>query len=232
MRVAHLVLLPGLDGTGRLFEPLLQSLPTDYIASVVSYPPNECLSYHELEVEVRKALPTDRAFVIIAESFSGPLAVMIAATPPPQLQAVVLSTSFISNPVPSLLRFSRFFISPLWFRIHSPRSLLKQFLIGRDCPEHLIDCAIEAIHSVQPEVLADRVRQVMKVDVRQSLSSCCVPILYLRGKRDRLVGRRNWQQIAQLKADVKCVEIDAPHLLLQRRPAEALRAITEFLKEK
>ena len=33
----HLVLLPGLDGTGELFAPLLQALDDDVTASVVRY---------------------------------------------------------------------------------------------------------------------------------------------------------------------------------------------------
>ena len=41
METIRLVLLPGMDGTGILFEPLLEILPSDLHAKVVSYPVNE-----------------------------------------------------------------------------------------------------------------------------------------------------------------------------------------------
>src|SRR5438552_16171249 len=110
MNVGHLVLLPGLDGTGRLFDPLLEILPADFTASVVSWPTDQSLSFNQLESFVREALPADKPFAIVAESFSGPLAVMIAASSPHNLRALILSASFISNPLPPALRSLRYFV--------------------------------------------------------------------------------------------------------------------------
>ncbi|HZS08919.1 MAG TPA: alpha/beta hydrolase [Blastocatellia bacterium] len=230
MNVGHLVLLPGLDGTGRLFDPLLKILPSDFTTSVVSYPTDRILSYSQLEPLVREALPADRPFAIVAESFSGPLAVMIAASPPHNLRALILSTSFISNPLPPALRALRYLVNPVWFRATPPRHLLRHFLLGHDCPDEVVELAIEVIRSVPPETLASRIRQVMEVNVRQELQVCGVPLLYLPGSRDRLVSQRSWGEISRLKPDAKCVEIDAPHLLLQRKPAEAFIAIYGFLR--
>src|SRR4051794_21410907 len=91
-------LLPGLDGTGRLFAPLLRVLPSDVQTTVVSYPPDECRSYRELCEHVAALLPTDEPYIILAESFSGPIAVRIAAASPQSLRAVVLCASFVYVP--------------------------------------------------------------------------------------------------------------------------------------
>src|ERR1700722_12941492 len=93
-----LILLPGLDGTGKLFAEFLKALDLGVSASVVSYPPEVPLGYHELEPIVRAALPAHDPFVLLGESFSGPLAIRIAADPPPALKGLILCVTFASNP--------------------------------------------------------------------------------------------------------------------------------------
>jgi hypothetical protein len=44
----HLVLLPGLDGTGQLFGDFLKALPHTLTTTVVSYPMNRFLTYSEI----------------------------------------------------------------------------------------------------------------------------------------------------------------------------------------
>lgn len=74
----RLVLLPGLDGTGRLFQPLLAHLPSTIDPLVISYS-NLAGTYAEMLPAARKELPPDRPFVLLAESFSGPAAIALAA---------------------------------------------------------------------------------------------------------------------------------------------------------
>ena len=40
-----LVLLPGMDGSGTLFEPFLRALPPDLPVKVLRYPGQDALSY-------------------------------------------------------------------------------------------------------------------------------------------------------------------------------------------
>jgi len=42
------VLLPGLDGTGILFKPFIDALPSEANIQVISYPSATKLSYQEL----------------------------------------------------------------------------------------------------------------------------------------------------------------------------------------
>src|SRR4051812_35337188 len=73
----QLVLLPGLDGSGRLFQPLLAELPKWIEPVVVAYPP-ERARFDELVPIARERLPHSGAFALLGESFSGPLALMLA----------------------------------------------------------------------------------------------------------------------------------------------------------
>jgi hypothetical protein len=51
-----LILLPGLDGTGTLFDAFVAALGTESNVKVVSYPITEPLDYSELEAIARSAL--------------------------------------------------------------------------------------------------------------------------------------------------------------------------------
>ena len=66
-----------MDGTGELFGPLIQSMPESVTAEVLSYPQDPSADYETLTEFVLAHLPKDEPFVLVAESFSGPLAVLV-----------------------------------------------------------------------------------------------------------------------------------------------------------
>ena len=102
-----LVLLPGMDGTGALFAPLLHELSPAIRPLVVTYPPNERLGYAELAERVETQLPAADDYVLLGESFSGPVATLLAGRHPPGLRGLILACSFVRSPHPSLAPFRR-----------------------------------------------------------------------------------------------------------------------------
>ncbi|WP_305800844.1 hypothetical protein, partial [Thiolapillus sp.] len=82
----HIVLLPGMDGTGILFEPLIQAFSSKVHPHIIDYSIDEALDYDQLAGYVRTKLPTNVPYTLIAESFSGPVGYEIACTPPPNLK--------------------------------------------------------------------------------------------------------------------------------------------------
>jgi pimeloyl-[acyl-carrier protein] methyl ester esterase len=228
----HLVLLPGLDGTGELFAPFLQSLDNPFTCSVVSYPRDKPLNYQQLIPRIRGLMPWEESYTLVAESFSGPLALLFAAAQPEHIRAIVLVASFASNPLRPPLEWARFLMKGSWLEKSLAESVLRKFLFGEDCPPSLADKIMETIRSVQPEVLAHRIRLILDTDTRPQLRSCEKPILYLMGTQDKILGRRTLDAMLEVKPDIVGVEIDSPHLILQRRPREAIAAIDSFLREK
>ena len=95
-----LVLLPGMDGTGALFERLVECLGDRLVTTVVRYPGDQFLDYDQLAALVSRSLPEDRPFVILGESFSGPVAIKLAASRPDGLKGFILGASFVRNPWP------------------------------------------------------------------------------------------------------------------------------------
>lgn len=223
--MATLVLLPGMDGTGDLFAPILPWLSTVVTTQVVSYPHDQCLGHAELAERVLAQLPPDRPFALLGESFSGPIAAAVAARSAPF--ALVLACSFVTNPHPALR-----LLSPLLARLPAPSSFLRPLgfaLMGRHATPALRTALAAALGQVRPEVMKFRAAASLQADARASLAAAHCPVLYLRAKQDRVVPRRCLDDVLRTRPDTEVAEIDGPHFLLQTRPAEAARAIVSFL---
>jgi len=222
-----LVLLPGMDGTGEHFAAVLRAL-NDRLRCVVVRYPDEPLEYAEYERLARSALPRDRPFVLLGESFSGPVALSIAATKPPGLVGYVLCASFASCPRP-LLRILRPLLGLLPIQ-HTPGALSAHFLLGRFATPELRRANASALRRVSPQTLRARLKVVADVDVSAKLCEIGVPGPYLRGTEDRLVPRGICHALLRHAPRLRVVDIEGPHFLLQVNPRAAAQAIGEFVE--
>lgn len=222
-----LVLLPGMDGTGDLFAPLLSALPPALRTIVVRYPCDRPLGYAELEAHARRALPKDQPFVLLGESFSGPIAAAIAAAPPPGLRGLILCATFLRNPRPEL-GYARFLTGLLPVSL-LPGVLLVRMLLGPRADPGLRTQLLDAVSRVEDRVMRARLRAVIDVDAGPRMSGVTLPVLYLSARDDRVVPRRAGDHVMALIPQARRVEIAAPHCLLQTAPQEAARAIMDFI---
>jgi pimeloyl-ACP methyl ester carboxylesterase len=172
--------------------------------------------YDDLCAQVLEALP-EAPHVLVAESFSGPVALKVAARAPQGLKALVLSASFAESPLPRL-SLARGLIGPWFFRVSLPNPAIRALLAGREAPAELCQAVRDAVKTVDPTVLAFRLREVMGVDAGADLRRCPVPIFYLRGTKDRLLGKAAARAITTAKPDVTVIDVPGPHLLLQAVP--------------
>ena len=226
-----LVLLPGLDGTGRLFDDFVAAFGPEVQTIVVSYPPEKPLGYAELEPIARSFLPHDQPFYLLAESFSGPLAISIAAASPPGLCGLVLCCSFARNPWPlpapllALLR-AAIGVAPV---SSLPVAWLSFFVLGRFATPSLRDALARALAQVPPSVLRRRAYAALSIDVSAQLSRIKVPVRYLRASEDRIVHRSSSALVMSLVPNVQINELVAPHFLLQTLPAQVAALVSRFM---
>ncbi len=217
-----------MDGTGDLFAPLLAILQPRWRCVVVSYPVDVPAGYNALLPLVASKLPSG-PYVLIGESFSGPLAVMMAAQRPAGLLGVVLCASFLTPPGGALARMlAPFARLAMQFLPPPPRFAIAVGLLGAGATAESVNAVRGAIGRVDGAVLADRFTQVMGVDVTAEAARVVVPVLYLHAKRDRLVAADSLAVVCQSFSQLEAVQLDGPHLLLQRHPAEAADAIVAF----
>lgn len=221
-------MLPGLDGTGIMFRPILRELEHEIDPIVISYPQDDNCSYKALADQVVRSLPK-RDFFLLGESFSGPIALMIADRKPEGLKGIILCASFISNPsclFPSFLGFLvRSPLLSLW-----PVSVKTSFLTGGRANGEIRNLMKETKKVTRNKALASRTRETLKVDVQEELKRCTYPILYLRGARDMVVTGHNLKKIKKIRKNISEATLNASHLVLQEAPHESARRITDFIK--
>ena len=227
-RAVTLVLLPGLDGTEVFFAPLLAALPKWIKPLVVMYPTSGAADYQTLLSCVRSAIGDCKEFYVLGWSFSGPLALMLAAKEPNRTRGVILCASFVRSPFPVLssLRFA--VVSPvvhlvrLGHRVHS--------LLSMRCPKSLRQDKARTLSRVPSRAVAARVRVIVTLDARNHVRNCPVPVLYIAGSRDRVVPSWNSREVARELPSTKVVTIDGGHLALYTNPTEAVDAIVRFIE--
>lgn len=222
------ILLPGFDGTGKMFGPLMQCLPEWIEPHVIDYPTQQLLSYAELTEHVLQRLPPGN-FIFIAESFAGPLALMLRERIPERVQALVLSCTFLTNPRPWLSKIARPFLRDWILRIKPSHWMAKWFVTGFEISDEMLRFVLTIHETVDPAVSRQRLYEIFAVDVREQFKQCPAPLLHLYAIHDHMVLNYSTREIQQLRPDILSVGIDGPHFLYQMRPQLSADAIERFL---
>jgi len=221
----ELLLLPGLDGTGSLYAEFERALPQSIRLRALAYPSDRALGYADLADLVREQLPTSGPWLLLGESFSGPLALRLAAERPLGLVGLVLVATFHRKP----LALPAWLVPTLAFRVRPPRWVIRRLMFDEGVPERDIDDFYRALESVRPNVMARRAREALRVDETTSLATIDVPTLNLRAGADRLFSPKVHEALRRVMPELETEVIgDAPHLVLQRRPIESAQAIIRW----
>ncbi|ESQ83679.1 hypothetical protein AEAC466_11775 [Asticcacaulis sp. AC466] len=183
---------------------------------ILSYPANEAMDYAKLCEYLLPDIPTDRNYILIAESFSGPLAILMAGmvSHPPDI--LILTATFAVTPWPrmALLLKRCLFLTdsvkvPAWVVAITLLSQKTKFM-AKDI--------LASLQAIDRDVLRTRLGAVLDCDVRPQLAALDMPIMYIRGRRDRLIPKRCVDDMTAVNRHITVVEVDAPHFVLQDDP--------------
>lgn len=220
-------MLPGLDGTGRLFAPLVDALGDACDTRVVSYPdldrPDDYVAL------AAAALPADRRPVLVAESFSGPIALELLAAHPDRIAGAVLSATYARPPmglvvsVAHKLRLSTF-VNPVM-----NEQILRLFCLNGVADLGLIRDIVEVVRPIDRATMASRLRAMVRMDAAGHLAAIRAPVLVLSATRDRVVRRRFSESLLASLPDVTHRAVEGPHLLLQAAPEACAAEIRAFV---
>lgn len=213
-----------MNGTSALLRPFAEAL-APLSAQVLELPMHRRLGYEAVSRLARSHLDGPEPAVLVAESFSGPAAIRVAADPPASLRALVLVATFASPPVPGPPGWA---VAESFFRGSLTRRAIRHLLLDPGAPSAMVLAVEAAVGEISPRVLADRLRQVLAVDATDELRRVRVPILHIEPTRDRLLWRRG--ALARIRPDIQHEPIDAPHLVLQRRAPESARLVQRFVR--
>jgi pimeloyl-ACP methyl ester carboxylesterase len=222
-----LLLLPGLDGTGLVFAPLLTQLPAEIETQLLHYPADRLMSFQEHVAFAKKQFPRKKPFVLLAESFSGPIGLQLLADPPDNLIGVIFVATFAHYPSPFLLDAGRILPQGLLLKLFSSTLFSRFFCLGGASAD-AVKLFRKALKSVKLNVLSHRLQILAELPPPPD-TTFSGPCLYIQASNDRLVPSRAVAPLQRHLPQLQVEKIHGPHIILLAQPERGARLISDFI---
>ncbi len=211
-----IVVLPGLNGTADFLDDFRAALP-EHDVCICEYDRDSYL-YDDIVPTIQ--LPKVENYIIVAESFSGPIATKLSTSYESNLVGVVYVASFLENPrrVPSWFALALFLV-PL--RFAPALAIANIFLMGKWANAKFTQEFSRVLAQIPKTTIVKRLQQVQRVG--KIIPYEIVPTLYIRPRQDRLVPHRMSNSFSTVES------IDGPHFILQARPDAGANIVRSFI---
>ncbi len=222
-----LVLMPGLDSTGKLFEPVIPLLRPQFDLVVVTYP--DLGSFNDYVDCALGQLPTTPGYSLVAESFSGPVAMAVMTQRMDQIGPSVLCAAFARSPLATMTQMANYIPSQV-FSIGALGELCEDvYEVKDDDFSETQPLPLNVTSQLDGTLLKNKLTALSRIDVSALLPGISLPILQLHGTRDRIVSGHDADLIEEALPAVTRIDLDAPHLLLQTLPHRCAELITQHV---
>lgn len=184
------MLVPGIDGTGKLFYRQIPGLERDFTVTTTRHR-DDARSMDELVADLDRDVMQaghGAAVTIIGESFGGALALSYALAHPERVERLVILNSFahFGSRARLSLAYQLLRVIP-WGLIRVFRKLNSRRMHSPQTEREEISRYYELMKSSTREGYLSRMRILKDYDLRPHLSSITVPVLYLAADGDTLV---------------------------------------------
>jgi pimeloyl-ACP methyl ester carboxylesterase len=220
-----LVLLPGMDGTGLLFEEFIANC--QYECLVIQLPVDGGQGYPELAIHIADKLPKED-YVLLAESFSGPLIPFVLDKAIQQPAAVILVASFLQAPRPFVISLISWMPLKQLMGFPGAKSILKFFCMKGASKKqfeglwNLLKKLDFSLMKVRLKTIKDMIQPENKIDI---------PTLAIVAKQDRLVPRHISNQLTHIFSRLTIKMTDGPHFILQAEAVETAKLVNHFVAQ-
>ena len=213
-----------MDGTGILFSLLIDLLPAFVQAKIVTYSTAEKQTYDELIQEIKLKLPVV-PFILLAESFAGPIAHELSLDKNIPIEKVILVASFLSSPRPKLSGIAELAPLKIFLSLQMPRAFIRYFCFGQYVDNKLVSLFRKAIERVDKGVLTFRLLQIARLKAPENISNTtCINFI---ATNDKLVPRRVGKKIENHFDQVTTIELEVPHFLAQTNNSQIILSIIQ-----
>ncbi|WP_417534539.1 hypothetical protein [Marinobacterium stanieri] len=216
-----LILLPGMDGTGILFTPLIHHLD-GLDTKVIPLPNDGPQDYSTLSTHVASIIG-DEECIIIAESFSGGIVETLLRSGEANIKHVIFFASFLSCPSFFLLKIAIYL--PLQTLLNIPLItpfFMRLFCLGHNASADSINLLKKAISLVPAATLKARMRQASAYKASSLVFH--TPATYIHPKHDLLVSDRSLEFVSRFNT-IELIETDGPHFIIQSQPKKCSNLI-------
>ncbi|MHC9509728.1 alpha/beta fold hydrolase [Kangiella sp. M94] len=219
-----IILLPGVDGTGILFEPFVEIFIADVPVEVIPLTKDSDQSILN-QVSIIEDAVGDEEVVLIVESYSGLLAYELARRNKVSIKQIFFFGCFLQPP--SLIgKIGRFL--PVRLLNIIPDKLLSHILFNRWSSPELIALFRKAVESVNFPNLKQRLKTIATHP--KPTQPIDIPCVYIQGTMDNLVSAYNVKAFEELCRNLQVEVVEATHMLLQTQPETMSQLIHKYLQ--
>lgn len=220
----RLVLLPGLNGSSHLFTPLLDAL-LDIDCQVLPLPEQGPQDYDSLADRLIHEL-RHTPFMLLGESFSGPLAYRLALRNPEGLRGLIFAASFLTSPFAPLALLRHL---PIPLALATRPWILRTLCLGHQASDAELMLVQGEIRRLDQSLVRARLASLATLHTPQQ--HLALPALHLWPQQDRLVTAKTAKRLADYCDDLRQVRLEGPHFILQTQPRACAAAIRRFMAE-
>lgn len=226
----RLILLPAFDGTGLMFGPFIRELKNRFQAWAISYPETGPQDYRSLAEYVRRQIPANEPYILLGESFAGPLVYEIAVADPVNCKAAVFVATYLTNPSPGFLKVLSRLPAAVVARFVSNAFVVRLLSLSRRAPSDVAHAIAANFASVEPGAIKQRLKAIGSLPGKPK-SALKVPAFYLQAAKDRLVPARKLEDFPELCPRLEVERVEGGHFILQENPAACAAVMCSMLRD-
>lgn len=220
-------MLPGFHGSAKLFSSLVKALGDAIDVHPLGFKSYDSLTEHADAIS--PLLPQEGSF-LLAESFSGLIALQLAARQPGRFKGLILSATFAQSPFLALCKIGARLPTSCYKPNPVRQLILKHFCLNGIHNPSLEVEILQAVNEVEPTAVKKRFRVLASADLTGLLPTITTPVLILESSCDRIVPTSRIDALLAGLPNAQRRKISGPHLILQTKPLIAATAIKEFIR--
>ena len=187
----HLVLIPGIDGTGNLFYRQIPSLERDFAVTTTRLRDSaETMDdlVADLHAEITRVAGESGRVTLLGESFGGALTLSYAVAHPERIDRLVILNSFAHFGSPARLWLGYHLLRAMpWSMMRTVRRLNARRMHSPKTERAEITRFHDLMRAATRQGYLSRMRILRRYDIRAHLPSIAAPVLYLAADGDTLV---------------------------------------------
>jgi pimeloyl-ACP methyl ester carboxylesterase len=187
----HLILVPGIDGTGKLFYRQIPSLERDFAVTTTRLRDDASTMTDlvaDLHHAVTRAAGDSQRVTLLGESFGGAVTLSYAIAHPERIDRLVILNSFahFGSQARLWLGYHLMRATP-WGMMRMVRQLNARRMHSPQTDRDEIRRFLDLMRETTRAGYLSRLRMLRDYDVRGQLPSIAAPVLYLAADRDALI---------------------------------------------
>jgi surfactin synthase thioesterase subunit len=224
----RLILLPAFDGTGKMFSDFVTALGDTVETQVISYPESGGQDYPALAGYIQTKIPDNEDYILLGESFAGPLVYDIASKDQKNCKAAIFVATYLTNPSPIALKTLTALPAGLISFFLSKPAIIAKLSLSKNADPSIAKAIADNFASVKSDIIKQRLMTINNLGEAPT-ESLSMPCLNLTATDDNLVMKEKINEFKALCAVLDIESAKGGHFVLQENPEQSAKLVNIFV---